>query len=43
VDLGTEGEKKVNGREETIPSRSSLGSLVLIEVVGELHIMSGFS
>jgi hypothetical protein len=42
VDWGTEGEKNVRGREEKIPSRSSLGNSGLVEVAGELSIMTGF-
>jgi hypothetical protein len=43
VDWGTEGEKNVSGREEKIPSRSSLGNSGSIEGLGELYTMFGFS
>jgi hypothetical protein len=42
VDLGTEGEKNVSGREEKIPSRSPSRISGLIEVAGELLIMTDF-
>jgi hypothetical protein len=42
VDWGTEGEKNVRGREEKVPSRSSLGNSGFFAVAGDLLIMFGF-
>ena len=39
MDWGTEGEKNVRGREEKIPSRSSLGGFDSVMVAGSVLLL----